>query len=105
MKARIADTRFVLNELAALNSGASPDARHRPLPAGLAGTLDLTRVGMFGHSLGGATSAEAMAADRRILAGLDLDGSIIVSGLAGHREAPAPAVAGSGRRNDQDARG
>jgi hypothetical protein len=36
---------------------------------------------MFGHSLGGATAAEAMAADRRILAGIDLDGSIIVSGL------------------------
>ena len=36
---------------------------------------------MFGHSLGGATAAEAMAAGRKILAGIDLDGSIIVSGL------------------------
>jgi predicted dienelactone hydrolase len=39
VKVRIADTRFVLDELAAVNSGISPDAGHRPLPAGLAGTL------------------------------------------------------------------
>jgi len=84
VKVRIADTRFVLDELAVLNSGVNPDAGHRPLPGGLAGTLDLARTGMFGHSLGGATAAEAMAADRRILAGIDLDGTIIVSGL------PAP---------------
>jgi dienelactone hydrolase len=77
LQTRIADTRFVLDQLKALNSGAL----RRPLPAGLAGALDLTRVGMFGHSLGGATAADAMAADRRILAGIDLDGSIIVSTL------------------------
>jgi dienelactone hydrolase len=81
VKARIADTRFVLDQLAALNSGVTPDAGHRPLPSGLAGSLDLAKVGIFGHSLGGATAAEAMAADRRILAGIDLDGTIIVSGL------------------------
>lgn len=81
VKVRIADTRFVLDQLAVLNSGTSPDAGHRPLPAGLAGALDLARTGIFGHSLGGATAAEAMAADRRILAGIDLDGTIIVSGL------------------------
>ncbi len=73
---RVADTRFVLDELAALNSGTNPDAGHRPLPAGLAGALDLARTGMFGHSLGGATAANAMAADPRIGAGIDLDGSI-----------------------------
>jgi hypothetical protein len=81
VKVRIADTRFVLDQLAVLNSGISPDAGHRPLPVGLAGALDLARTGMFGHSLGGATAAEAMAADRKILAGIDLDGTIIVSGL------------------------
>lgn len=63
---RVADTRFVLDELAVLNSGVNPDAAHRPLPAGLAGALDLARIGMFGHSLGGATAANAMAADPRI---------------------------------------
>ncbi len=81
VEVRIADTQFVLDERAVLNSGTSPDAGHRRLPAGLAGTLDLARVGMFGHSLGGATAAMAIAADRRILAGIDLDASIVVSGL------------------------
>jgi hypothetical protein len=60
------------------------EAAEVQFPAGLAGALDLARTGMFGHSLGGATAAEVMAADRRILAGIDLDGTIIVSGL------PAP---------------
>ncbi len=75
---RVADTRFVLDQLAAVNSGINPDAEHHPLPAGLAGALDLAATGMFGHSLGGATAAEAMAADLRIGAGIDLDGSIIL---------------------------
>jgi platelet-activating factor acetylhydrolase isoform II len=81
VQVRLADTRFVLGQLAALSSGAHPDAGQRPLPAGLAAALDLTKVGMFGHSLGGATAAGAMAADRRIQAGLNLDGSIIVKNL------------------------
>ena len=39
--------------------------------------LGLDRVGMVGHSLGGATTAQAMAADPRVLAGVNLDGSFI----------------------------
>jgi predicted dienelactone hydrolase len=63
LKVRVADTRFILNELAPLGrSGA------------FAGRLDLKRVGMFGHSLGGAAAASAMLADSRIRAGVDLDG-------------------------------
>ncbi|MFD7198619.1 hypothetical protein [Streptomyces sp. NPDC059893] len=34
------------------------------------------RTGMFGHSLGGDTAAEGTAADHRIMAGADLDGSL-----------------------------
>jgi dienelactone hydrolase len=78
-KVRNADTAFVLAELAALNSGVNPDAEHRPLPSGLAGALDLDRVGMFGHSLGGSTTAQAMAAGPEVRAGVDLDGSIVAS--------------------------
>jgi predicted dienelactone hydrolase len=51
--ARIADTRFVLDELTALDAGHDPDAEHHALPWGLAGALDLGRTGMFGESLGG----------------------------------------------------
>lgn len=76
--ARLADTRFVLNEMLRLRSGANPDALHRKLPAGLSQAVDTNKIGMFGHSLGGAMAAQAMAADSRIYAGLDLDGTILL---------------------------
>jgi predicted dienelactone hydrolase len=71
---RAADASFVLNELAVLNKGGDPDAEHAPLPAGLVGSLDLSRVGMFGWSLGGAASAQAMHDDPRIKAAINMDG-------------------------------
>lgn len=82
---RIADTRFVLDELASLASGTNPDAEHRALPSGLSTALDLAKVGMFGHSLGGATAAKAMAADARISAGINLDGSMFLANPALHQ--------------------
>jgi hypothetical protein len=36
VQVRIADTRFVLDQLTAMNSGANPDAEHRPLRGGSA---------------------------------------------------------------------
>ncbi|WP_433349242.1 alpha/beta hydrolase family protein [Microtetraspora malaysiensis] len=84
-KQRIADTRFVLDQLAVLNRGGNPDAEHRTLPKGLRGLLDLNRVGMFGYSAGGPTVASAMFEDRRIKAGLAMDGPVagpvVTSGL------------------------
>jgi predicted dienelactone hydrolase len=73
---RAADARFVLDELTVLNHGGNPDAERAPLPAGLAGSLDLTRAGMFGWSIGGAASAQAMHDDPRIKAAIDMDGTI-----------------------------
>ncbi|PPK65417.1 lipase [Actinokineospora auranticolor] len=74
--ARVADTRFVLDELARLTRGQNPDVDGKSLPRGLAGALDLSRVGMYGHSYGGYTAGEAMFHDRRIDAGINLDGSM-----------------------------
>ncbi len=71
---RVDDTRFVLDQLELLEAGRNPDVDSAPLPAGIAGALDLTRVGMLGHSLGAATAASAMYADGRIKAGMGLDG-------------------------------
>ena len=82
---RVADTRFVLAALTSLASGANPDADHRTLPSGLSQTLDLGKVGMFGHSLGGATTAKAMAADARIGAGINVDGSTFLANPALHQ--------------------
>ncbi|MGC4943717.1 alpha/beta hydrolase family protein [Kribbella sp. DT2] len=73
---RVADTRFVLDQLRKLASGSNPDAEHRKLPFGLRGALDLRHTGMLGYSLGGLTAAETMLADRRIDAGVDMDGTL-----------------------------
>ena len=73
---RLADTRFVLDELAALDAGRHHDAAQRPLPHGLAGALDLHRVGMFGVSLGGIITPQAMYEDPRIKVGIDIGGTV-----------------------------
>ena len=74
---RIADTRYVLDTLTRLNRGSRTGA--------FSGMFDLDHVGMFGHSLGGATAAATMLIDRRIDAGLDMDGllfgKVAVTGL------------------------
>jgi predicted dienelactone hydrolase len=68
------DIPFLLDRVEDLAAGRNPDAEHRPLPAGLAGIIDMRRVGMFGFSKGGTATALAMIRDRRIRAGLSLDG-------------------------------
>ncbi|MEE1820452.1 alpha/beta hydrolase [Streptomyces sp. SP18ES09] len=60
---RAADMRYVLDRL----TGPRPAWRY-------ADTIDARRVGMAGHSIGGASAATAMAADPRIDAGVDMDG-------------------------------
>lgn len=73
---RVQDIRFVLDQLEALAAGDNPDAERRELPAGIGETLDLTRIGMIGHSLGGFAAAEAIRAEQRIDVGVNLDGSM-----------------------------
>ncbi|GAA1305659.1 lipase [Saccharothrix xinjiangensis] len=73
---RVGDTRFVLDRLEVLAAGGNPDAERRRLPRGLGRALDLSRVGVFGHSGGGFTAGEAVLADRRVDAGANLDGSM-----------------------------
>ncbi|ANY66444.1 lipase [Paenibacillus sp. BIHB 4019] len=63
---RVADTSFVLDTLTAWNQD---DPDHK-----LEGKLDLSRVGIFGHSYGGATTAETLAQDSRFKAGVSLEG-------------------------------
>ena len=82
---READTRFVLDQVTAIDRGADPDAEHAPLPRGIAGSLDLSHIGMFGWSIGGATAAATMLDDSRVKAGADMDGTfygpVATSGL------------------------
>ncbi|MEJ2852573.1 MULTISPECIES: alpha/beta hydrolase family protein [unclassified Saccharothrix] len=76
LEARIADSRFVLDQLERVDRGENPDAERDPLPRGLAGALDLSRVGIYGHSYGGFTAGETMYRDRRFDAGINVDGAM-----------------------------
>jgi pimeloyl-ACP methyl ester carboxylesterase len=64
-----ADCRFVLDQLEQLNA-SDPSGTFR-------GRLDLERVGMFGHSLGGATALLLCHDDPRCKAGVNVDGAPI----------------------------
>ena len=71
----IGDIGFVLDRLAGVNASAGM----------FAGRLDLARVGVFGHSFGGATAAQFCHDDARCKAGIDLDGqpfgSVVQEGM------------------------
>ncbi len=71
---RAADVHFVINQLGAIAKGGDPDVDHARLPSGLAGAIDMSRIGMFGWSLGGGAVPACMQLDSRIRAGADLDG-------------------------------
>ncbi|MFE3262388.1 alpha/beta hydrolase family protein [Nocardia sp. NPDC059091] len=102
MQVRVADTRYVLDRLADLSTGADPDADGHPLPANLAGILDLSKIAMFGHSLGGATAAQVMHDDRRVAAGVDLDGSLWGSVLTDGLDRPFVLIGGTDHGRAQD---
>ncbi|MBB3131593.1 hypothetical protein FHS19_006316 [Paenibacillus rhizosphaerae] len=78
MSTRVQDIQFVLDELAALKAGGNPDADKRRLPEHLDQVLDLSKVGVFGHSAGGFTAAELMYSDKRILAGVNMEGDLLL---------------------------
>jgi dienelactone hydrolase len=61
----VADVRFVLNQLQEMNSHDHFWQGH----------LDLSKIGIVGHSMGGTTAALATQEEARILAGVNLDGS------------------------------
>lgn len=61
-----ADMRFALDRL---TSGKTHDAADS-----VTGHLQVDRVGVFGHSFGGAAAAETVARDQRVKAGIDMDG-------------------------------
>jgi dienelactone hydrolase len=66
-----ADMAFALDELERLNT-SDPSGK-------FLGRLDMQRVGVFGHSLGGATSLQFCHDDSRCKAGIDVDGAPIGS--------------------------
>ena len=101
MTGRAADVCFVLGELT---------GTHPAWPG--AGLIDPSRIGMAGHSMGGAVAIAAMLADSRIRAGIDMDGAtdapIPASGLArpflflGKQSNYTPASAGGVTTSPRD---
>jgi predicted dienelactone hydrolase len=71
------DTKFVVSQLQQLDA-ADPSGRFR-------GRLDMQRLGMFGHSFGGAQTLQFCHDDPRCKAGIDIDGapygSVVQDGL------------------------
>jgi predicted dienelactone hydrolase len=71
------DIAFALDRLARLNA-SDPSGR-------FTGRLNMTRIGVFGHSFGGATAAQFCHDDARCKAGIDVDGqpfgSVVHSGI------------------------
>jgi predicted dienelactone hydrolase len=61
------DVIFVMNQLNQMNAAPGTMWSQR---------LDLTRLGVFGHSFGGATAAQVCQMDARCKAGIDLDGAL-----------------------------
>lgn len=90
VRVRVADTHFVLDWLERANRDGGR----------FGGQLDLSRIGMAGHSLGGATAAAAMFGDRRIDAGINLDGSLF--GSVVERGLDRPFMVMTSPRNEAD---
>jgi pimeloyl-ACP methyl ester carboxylesterase len=63
----IGDTKFVVSQLQSLNAG-DPSGK-------FTGRLDMQRLGMFGHSFGGAQALQFCHDDPRCKAGIDIDGA------------------------------
>lgn len=67
VKVWAADVRFAVDRLTQMNS----DMKSR-----FHGRLDLSRLGLFGQSFGGAAAAEACSMDSRCKAAVDIDGNL-----------------------------
>ncbi len=63
---RVADMSFAVDELERLNRGEVESV--------LAGRMDLSRLGVLGHSMGGAVAGQVCLIDARFKAGANLDG-------------------------------
>ncbi|MGW2419493.1 alpha/beta hydrolase [Streptomyces sp. NPDC001709] len=101
LNVRAADVRFVINQLGTIAKGGNPDVDHAKLPTGLSQSVDMSRIGMFGWSLGGAAVDTAMQLDHRIAAGANLDGQFF--GTAPSKDLSRPFMlfsAGSHNRNN-----
>ncbi|RYP23414.1 hypothetical protein DL765_001119 [Monosporascus sp. GIB2] len=96
LNVRVRDVSFVLDQL------------HRSsiiskLIPGLTCGLDTSKVGIYGHSLGGATAAEAMLSDSRLTGGVNIDGTFFGSVINRGLDKPFMIMAHEGKNLTTDA--
>lgn len=93
---RVRDVSFVLNQL------RRPSIISKLIPGQTCG-LDTSKVGIYGHSLGGATAAEAMLSDSRLKGGINLDGTFFGSVINRGLDKPFMIMAHEGKNLTTDA--
>ena len=64
----VEDVKFVLDKMEKFNDGDSEDH--------FRGAIDMERIGMIGHSYGGATAMQILMEDERVKAGINMDGGL-----------------------------
>jgi predicted dienelactone hydrolase len=92
---RLDDLRFVLNTLQRLNAAPGGD---------FAGRLDLTRIALVGHSLGGLTTLRALESEPRFKAAVLLDGLVPPHFPKAIEQPVLNLVVGRERWNEDDCR-
>jgi dienelactone hydrolase len=90
---RLEDLKFILDELARLNSRT--DSR-------FSGQLDLSRVGLVGHSLGGEAAIFSVEHDARLKAGVIIDGVVTNASVVGTDKAVLILAAGREQWSDNE---
>jgi len=88
----IDDVLFVLDEMMILND----------FDEQLSGCFDFSKVGMYGHSFGGAATVVCCFEDERFKAGLTLDGVVYDELITGDIPKPLLLLLAEGRINNQD---
>lgn len=77
LETRVGDVRFVADQLEQIQAGKNPDIDGKKLPTKLHKAMELSKLGIYGHSFGGGTAAAVLAEDERFVAGMNLDGFVI----------------------------
>ena len=88
---RLADVRFVLDRLQAIDRRGV--LRHR---------LDPTRIAMVGHSLGGSIAANVMLVDRRVDVAINYDGDYFLAAAERAPARPIMTMTGGADDNQRD---
>ncbi|KAH6676753.1 PAF acetylhydrolase family protein [Halenospora varia] len=93
---RAQDVTFVLNQLSipSVASSLIPNSKCQ---------LNLKNVGIFGHSLGGATALASLVNDTRISGGINLDGSFFGPAIQAGTKRPFLLVGHEGKNQSTDA--